>query len=82
MKVHIGKYKKYIGVYQLTEWLPEYTQEKFCNSKFGDTLDSLCTWVHSKRTRKEKVTLPYKGVVTTILSNYIYYKNLFSLDKF
>ena len=57
MKVKIGNYKNYIGPYQLTKWLPESIQDKICESKFGDTLSTLCNWVYSKRKRQIQVRI-------------------------
>ena len=55
MKVYLGKYKNFIGVYQLTEWLPEKIQHKICESKFGGKVSDFCLWVDKKRSRKVKI---------------------------
>jgi hypothetical protein len=64
MKVHIGKYKNWIGPYQIAELLKYVgvSEDTYYNigTKLADTwLMDVCNFIHKYRTRKVSVTINY-----------------------
>ena len=63
MKVYIGKYKNWLGPYQLADMIPfisEDTSEKIGNWLAKTWVNDLCEWSYSKVQRKIKVRIdPY-----------------------
>ena len=64
MRVNLGKYKSYVGPYQIAEkllfWVDKYEDDRVRDfgKLLADTpLNQFCNWVHEKRTRTEKVHL-------------------------
>lgn len=62
MKVKIGKYIRYIGPYQIADWLQKVgVSEDTCfriGEKLSNTwLNDLCEWIQNKRQRTVKVTI-------------------------
>ena len=58
MKVYIGKYKNWIGPYQLANMIPIISKDT--SEKIGDWIaktwvNKVCEWIHSKQERKIKV---------------------------
>lgn len=60
MKVYLGKYKSYFGIYHLVELtkyigVSEKTREKITGKLYGGTLSNLLDWIHKKRERVEYI---------------------------
>ena len=62
MKVYIGPYKEWWGVYQLADLLKKVNVSQNRCEEIGDKLvdswiDTFCEWIHSKRNRKIRVRI-------------------------
>ena len=62
MKVWIGKYKHYIGPYQIAEWLENLCIVERDRDRIGEWLSNtwvsdFCQWIHSKQNRNVYVKI-------------------------
>mgnify|MGYP003344012404 CR=1 FL=1 len=60
MKVEIGPYRRWIGPYQIADWIPfisEDTSFKIGGWLANTWVDDLCRWIDSKKQRKVKIRI-------------------------